>query len=290
MFSYFALDKQGTFIIYCLFVYSTARANAHTSKDYQAKRGDRSIQYGSWEKLDGFQQPSLHAAARSCSGLPSLLRERILNFKVKNISPFGPPYVPATKVQRALVASKRLMILESKNSVSGVPLSDRFFVLERWVVTAERNQDLYYLRVSIHSETFFLQKCPFESQIVAKSESSFKEIANHWYGMAQEALKLTEMTRLSRIHGQLNEEGSSLPTDVDAKDGDDSYPEDQSVEVQHFGRCKSWVVGDAEPPKDPPLKNSNSFGRVSRQVAKFVRRHSSELSFRRSASQSSANI
>ena len=188
------------------------------------------------------------------------------------------------------------MVLESKNSVSGVPLSDRFFVLERWVVTAEKIDRRYHLRVSIYSQTFFTQKCPFETQIVSKSEASFQDLANQWYNMAQDAIKKTERARCRRISRITNEEDDQEDTSVASfssepyeNDNEENHSNDESVEVRHFGRCKSWVVGDVEPADEPPTKQStNSIGRVSRSIVKYVRKRSSDLSFRKYASQNSA--
>jgi hypothetical protein len=266
----------------------------YTLKEFQSKRGDKDIQYGQWEKLDHVQQPSLHAKAKSCPDLPSLVRDRVLTFKVKNISYFGPPYVPATKVQRALVASKRLLVLESKNTVSDVPFCDRFFVLERWVVTAEKMSDgLYHLNASIYSQAFFTKKCTFESQIVSKSESSFKDISKQWHIMAQEGLKLTEKSRSKRIRRKqkaegLDDESVSQHDPEEENDLEHDFPEDESVEVRHLGRCKSWVVGDGdEPDLESTLSRRSSFGIVSRSISKlFVRKQSSETLLPRLMSQS----
>jgi hypothetical protein len=210
-----------------------------------------------------------------------------LNFRAKTNSYFGPPYATTTKVQRALCASKRLLVLESKTTLADIPFCDRFFVMERWVVTSEKTIDgQYHATLSISAQVFITKKCPFESQIFAKSQETILDIAQQWTIMAQEALKLTEEARRKRIEKVdtlvgfdgvsapvLLEEGHTAPS---PSDDDDT----ESIEVQHIGRSQSWVLGEEEEEEEQPKGNRrrvSSIGKMSRSISKYVRRSSSDL-------------
>ena len=278
----------------------------YTYEEFQKKRNDKDIQYGCWEKLDHVQQPSLHPHALSCTDLSLRFQERILKFHAKTNTYFGPPYAPTTKVQRCLIASKRLVVLESKTTVTDIPFSDRFHVMERWVVTAEKRDNRYVSLLSIHSEAFFTKKCPFESKIKSTSKETVLEIAKQWCEMAQEALKLTEAHRVKRIRDEsltdiVGDDDSSLgvqqqncyPSEQDLAAGCDFTAEDyESIEVKHSGSQKSWVIGEEQ---DENLsctdekygafvgnrKRGSSIGRMGRSLSNLVRkRHAKSEDFK----------
>ena len=171
--------------------------------EFQKKRGDIDIEYGAWKDVEWETGPiSMHAAAKG--SLPSDLghlffQERTLYFKAKTNSFFGPLYATTTKRQRILMLSKRCAVLESKTSLADIPYCDRFTVMERWVITATKDDDCYTARVATACEVFFTKSCPFESQIRSKSASTISEVVTAWCAMAQEALKLTEQAKQDRI-------------------------------------------------------------------------------------------
>jgi VAD1 Analog of StAR-related lipid transfer domain len=230
-----------------------------TFQEIHRQRGDKDIQYGLWEDLPHVSQPSLHHDAKACSDFHvSSFRERVLKFNARTNSFFGPPFANTTKVQRVLMASKRLMVIESATTVTQIPFCDRFHVLERWVITAEKKGDRYVSKLSVYSQVFFSKSCPFEAQIVSKSKETFVEIANLWCTMAQTALKLTEESRLKRIRGEQQKSDWEHLND----DASVSYPEaaaepsleemqvtnesdkEECIEVQHRSRFRSFVLGE----------------------------------------------
>ena len=281
-----------------------------TSKEIHKQRGDKDIEYGSWKALDGHQKLSLIENGPSCKDktVASFLRERVLSFKAKTNSYFGPPFADTTKVQRVLMASKRLMVMESKTTVKDIPFCDRFYVMERWVVTAEKQVHAgvrqYVSNLSIHSQVFFSKKCSFESQIESKSTSSILEVSTAWCTMAKAALELTEASRMKRIHGSATNDWEHLDDDashlthpsVDEAELNRTpraIGDEECIEVQHIGPSRSFVLGEAgekenaEPMVDVinmPSSNSKgsdsrsrtssfgSFSKMGRSITNYVRR------------------
>jgi hypothetical protein len=114
-------------------------------------RRDKNVHYGQWEKLERVQKPCLLSDAPAVANghfggsnavlhLPQV-QERIIDYEAKTNSFLGPPFAKTTKVQRALQVSKRLLVLEMKTTLSDIPFSNRFFVMERWLVTSKSHPD-----------------------------------------------------------------------------------------------------------------------------------------------------
>lgn len=236
-------------------------------QELQKKRKDKDIVYGDWRSLGQAKQLSLHPKAQQLDQLNTTpyINERLITFKTKTGSYFGPPYADATKVQRALLASKKLLIIEARTTMKDVPYSDRFYIMERWVVTATKKDDMYHASLSIHSQVFFTKSCPFESQIVSKSQETFKEISSTWINMAHQALKLTEKARQIRL-----QQSSS-------RDPIQEIPKSESVEVQHTGSGSSVIVGENEKeqvrPESPKKKSS-----FRKSFSKMVKKRRNSLS------------
>eukprot|EP00980_Cylindrotheca_fusiformis_P027999 scaffold22575_cov141-Cylindrotheca_fusiformis.AAC.30 len=211
-----------------------------TFAELQRKRQDKNIEYGKWQELENIQQASLHP--KSAESVDIAMQERILTFKTKTNSFFGPPYANATKKQRALVASKKLLVLEATTILKEVPFCDRFYITERWIVTAEKVDQVYHSSLSIYYEVIFKESCPFESQIVSSSKKTFLEIANTWITMARQALKLTEEARTKRL--EQTEAGGT---------GESSQRSPElGIEVQHTGKGRSSIVNDNDAVGDVP--------------------------------------
>lgn len=69
---------------------------------------------------------------------PNSTRQRTLQFNTLTRSYFGPAYAKATKIQRAtLLSDDRLLVIENITHLLDIPYSDRFRVLERWVLEVE---------------------------------------------------------------------------------------------------------------------------------------------------------
>ncbi|KAL3936234.1 MAG: hypothetical protein SGBAC_008405 [Bacillariaceae sp.] len=223
-----------------------------TFEELQRKRHDKDIHYGKWEQLENVKQASLHP--ESCRDLNLSMKERLLRFKTKTNSFFGPPYADATKSHRALVASKKLLVLEATTTLKEVPFCERFFVMERWVVTAEKIDDVYHATLSIYFEVIFVESCPFESQIISSSKKTFLEIADTWLTMAQQALKQTEEARSKRLE---RSRSFRVPSSVTMKKGDD----DSAIEVKHEGKRQSSIVDDDGVAYGPIVKMTSSRNR-----------------------------
>jgi hypothetical protein len=174
-------------------------------EELQKKRLDKDIVYGKWSLSK--DKPSLHPLAPSVQ-VKSSLQERLLTFQTKTNSIFGPPYAKASKIQRVLVANKRLLVLEAITTLAEVPFCDRFRVMERWIVVAEKDfEGIYHSSLKIEFEVLWGKACPFESQIIASSERTFQEISTTWIQMAQQALEEAEQARHKRLlHTDIREE------------------------------------------------------------------------------------
>jgi VAD1 Analog of StAR-related lipid transfer domain len=179
---------------------------------FQEKRGDIDIHYGSWEPLPTVGAVSMFPSVSTDTlDFPSDISYRsfqcrTLTFKAKTNSFFGPPYATTTKTQRFLIVNKRLAILESRTVLSDIPFSERFFVKERWVITAGKVEKRYVTHVTASCEAAFNQSCPFESQIKTKSTSTISDVVTSWCKMATEAIKLTEKAKLDRLQRTLDED------------------------------------------------------------------------------------
>lgn len=182
-------------------------------QEFQKKRGDQDIVYENWRNIPEEDQGplSMHPHSTAKHGSPKKssgkncysYQTRKLRFKAKTNSFFGPPYATTTTTQRCFTLSKRIFVLESKTELADIPFSDHFYVLERWVVRAEkRRQDgSYVASMSASCQVFFVPgqpACPFEYQIRTKSENAVRDSVSGWCTMAQEALKLAEQNKLNR--------------------------------------------------------------------------------------------
>jgi hypothetical protein len=202
----------------------------------QKKRGDIDICYGAWKDVSNATNPSVslypivaqhddHQKSTSDQdNTPTIetMQERIISFKAKTNSLLGPPYASTKKTQRYLVLSKRLAVLDSLTTFADIPFHDRFCVMERWVIRAEKEdletppvndheedvsqphpyhqqQHRYTCSVKASCDVVFLQSCPFEYQIRRQASSTLVEVSQAWCSMAQEALQLAEQAKSDRL-------------------------------------------------------------------------------------------
>lgn len=176
--------------------------------EFQRRRGDEDIKYGSWKEVQHtVQSLSMHPEAQSKMDDNSYkFFTRKLHFKAKTNNSFiGPAFATTTKIQRFLIISKCQAVLESKTTLADIPFAERFFLMERWIINAQKEDDRYVTTCSMSSQVFFTQSCPFESQIRTKSSKAVKEIAKAWCEMATEALKLAEKSKSRRLQEEQNE-------------------------------------------------------------------------------------
>ena len=216
----------------------------YSFKVFQEKRKDIDIVYGNWKELPkNIGAVSMIPERQESSAVtprPLFPQEteyrtfqgRTLSFKAKTNSLFGPPYATTVKTQRILIVDKRLAILESMTNLSDIPFSDRFFVMERWIVTAEKVNGRYVAHVSASCEVIFHQSCPFEYQIKSKSTSTIADIVKSWCSMATEALKLAERAKLNRLQRSgLDDDDDDTAQHYDTDDDHHPLEKSEGLEV-----------------------------------------------------------
>ena len=194
----------------------------YSFKEFQSTKGDIDIEYGKWKRRAGgsssngndsncSQDVNIHsfhpAASQQQTPSPtfptSSRKERVLNFKTLTKSYFGPAYATARKTQRVSKFSTRLVIIESKTELFDIPFSDRFFVVERWVIEADKNSSslkgcIYTAKLSVSVQVFMVKSCNWEKQIQSKTLSTMKELLESWTNMATQALGLAIQKKLER--------------------------------------------------------------------------------------------
>lgn len=178
----------------------------YSFKEFQQTRGDVDVVYGNWDRIRKDSVSFLPEARlkNACSKLPTCSqRERVSTFKTLTNSYFGPAYANAKKTQRVCKFSTRLVIVESKTELSAIPYSDRFFVVERWVVEAVKHDPsspmVYTSTLSVSVEIVVLRDCTWERQIKSKTISTMTSMIVKWVENATKALDLTIQRKLERM-------------------------------------------------------------------------------------------
>lgn len=252
-------------------------------REFQRKRGDHEIVYGEWRDLPRRGPVSIHPSASKDfprEVKPLLFRERVVTFKAKTNSFFGPTFASTTKVQRVLTLSKKLSIIESMTSLADIPFSDRFSVMERWVIKADKVDDCYSSYGSSWCEVFFTKPCPFEVQIRTKSAATVHDVAVGWCAMAQEALKLAEQAKIDRLRHSMSSFENGAQDDDDPENAEDGF---HGIEVEHdFARFDYEQLSMRKSGSEPDLQR--------RQPLKSLRRSISQLSRRRASTDEGAKL
>lgn len=216
------------------------------------------ITYEQWQNLRQSGLMSLHPDAKLAypQDLECILFQgRTLRFKAKTNSLFGPPYATTRKVQRVLIVSKKLAVLESRTFVSDIPYGDRFTVVEKWIVTAEKTGGRYTTKICSSCEAIFDKPCAFEAQIRRNVHSAVKDVCTTWCTMAQDALKLAEKAKQSRLRRKEVTSTATPRGRVECGTVDHS----ESIEVRHSStRRIIYVVGEEEKGSQVVLPRSNS--------------------------------
>ena len=220
----------------------------YSMKDFQQKRGDVDIVYGSWNDVTDIQ--NLFSFQSGLLPLPpNSTRERTLTFNTLTKSYFGPAYAKATKIQRATQLSKHLLVIENQTQLSEVPFSDRFKVLERWVVEAVKNRNdgnggrggagggLYTCKLTVHAEVIMISHCRFEPQIRKKAAETFTDLTTGWCKLATKALEATKEQKRKRLR---NEEQHLFD------DGTDTVVDDTSARRQIRSKKSRGATTESE--------------------------------------------
>lgn len=242
----------------------------YTFYELQKQRGDLDIVYGDWETLDShepvlLQGPKdipLTSPQRLLENWKSSFQGRLLSFKAKTNNFLGPVYATTRKTQRVLLLHKTMVVMESRTDLSDIPFCDRFYVLERWIIRAEKVMDektgkhKYVSSLDATSQVVFTKSCQFASQIKTKSAATIQELISCWCAMANEALKLAEQRKI------LREQGEQSETDCYETDFEDDPVEsnDQSKENTPPAQDEEGIEV-AWPEKDlPPDNEKNGLG------------------------------
>mmetsp|Transcript_4629 Transcript_4629/g.6435 ORF Transcript_4629/g.6435 Transcript_4629/m.6435 type:complete len:833 (+) Transcript_4629:407-2905(+) len=196
----------------------------YSFEEFQATRGDIDISYGKWNRWNGSDASiSLYPNGNGTGGQPKLptcsKKERELRFKTLTKSYFGPAYASAKKTQRVSKFSTRLVIIESKTELFDIPYSDRFFVLERWVVEAIKHESMVYTaKISVSVQVFMLKPCSWEKQIRSKTLPAIKDLVTCWTEKATKALELTLKRKLERMRSLAQNDGDRSIMSYKSKD------------------------------------------------------------------------
>jgi len=180
----------------------------YSFRDFQKKRGDVDIIYGKWEECSN--EDTLDT---TIPPLPpkSSAKQRRQKFSTLTKSYFGPAYAKASKIQRATqLANGKVLVLENVTQLSDIPFSDRFQVMERWVlevVEEEKSQctdnniklHTTTCKLTVHAEVQMLKSCSWEPQIRKKASETFQEVVKEWCKSATKALKATEEQKQKRL-------------------------------------------------------------------------------------------
>ena len=212
-----ALDGLNVVQFFDVFFSDTAPYNF---RDFQIQRGDKNVEYGTWKQVQDTSMLSMHPAAGRA---PADLEyrswiERELHFQAKTNNTFlGPPYATTTKEQRCLIFSKKMGVLEMRTTLADIPFCDRFYVLERWILTAAKDgAGIYHLQISSSASVVLTKSCPFATQIQTKSRSSLTDVGRAWCHMAKQALQLAQQAKIDRL--QHNEQDDDEEEDEDDDD------------------------------------------------------------------------
>mmetsp|Transcript_23033 Transcript_23033/g.64089 ORF Transcript_23033/g.64089 Transcript_23033/m.64089 type:complete len:752 (-) Transcript_23033:106-2361(-) len=183
--------------------------------EFQKHRGDKNINYGSWKpmEVDNTVPISMHPTTDSTAILDFECQDyltRTLTFQAKtNNTFFGPPYASTTKEQRLLILNKKFGVLEVRTTLADIPFCDRFHVMERWIISAEKNDEgIYQCHYNTSMQVFFSKSCPFESQIRTKTYTSLCDVCKAWSHMAKQALLRSEQHKQERIRQEQLCDGS----------------------------------------------------------------------------------
>jgi len=195
----------------------------YSFRDFQKKRGDIDIIYGKWEECNNTIDSTFPPLPPKSSA-----KQRRQKFSTLTKSYFGPAYAKASKTQRATqLVNGKILVLENVTQLSDIPFSDRFQVMERWILevvpeeevskksqSTDNNITLHTAtcKLTVHAEVQMLKSCSWEPQIRKKASETFTEVVKEWCKSATKALKATEEQKQKRL--QLSKEATSDTTNT----------------------------------------------------------------------------
>ena len=163
----------------------------------------------------------------------STTKQRRLKFNTLTKSYFGPAYAKATKIQRVTqLHNDRYLIIENVTQLDDIPFSDRFRVIERWVLevvdeggesalspatpTASESGTDHpkaastsgkLCKLAVYAEVQMLKSCSWEPQIRKKASETFTDVATDWCKSAVVALAATEEQKRKRQRLEIESSG-----------------------------------------------------------------------------------
>ncbi len=170
----------------------------------------------------------------------SATRQRTLKFNTLTKSYFGPAYAKATKVQRVTqLQNDRILVIENVTQLAEIPFSDRFRVLERWILEVVEEGDLCETpstskdsatpsaastefetvrtktacKLAVYAEMQMLKPCSWEPQIRKKASETFTDVATDWCKSAVVALAATEEQKRKRQRLEIVNRGGKVDVD-----------------------------------------------------------------------------
>ena len=213
-----------------LYVQKLTPLQPYSFRDFQKRLGDVDIVYERWEdchlsgdSVDGKDLYSFKKGKEEelkSSPLPiDSSRQRRMTFLTLTKSYFGPAYAKATKIQRATQLSNgSILVIENVTQLADIPFSDRFRVIERWIleVTGEQSTGgeamlsataVTTCKLTVHAEVQMLKPCSWEAQIRKRAAETFSEVVTEWYKSARVALIATEEQKRKRLRLSKLDEG-----------------------------------------------------------------------------------
>ena len=165
-----------------------------------------------------------------------------------------------------------MLVIDIMMTLHDIPFSKQFYLIERWVIdgtrggsdtprtatprstrkkhkhghsgsTSTRHYSSHCVYLTVSSQVYFTQECPFESAVVKESAKQVCEISKCWNAMAQDGLKRTEETRTRRLRqkqeeerrNQLGQEGSTTaPSQSTTACSESNFDNDESIEIEHI--------------------------------------------------------
>ena len=253
----------------------------YSFRDFQKRRGDVDIVYERWQDChlsgDSIAFEDLYSFKKEAELKPSPLpinssRQRMMKFNTLTKSYFGPAYAKATKIQRATQLSNgSVLVIENVTQLVDIPFSDRFRVIERWILEVTREQSTGEVMLSatavtttckltVHAEVQMLKPCSWEAQIRKRAAETFTEVVTEWYKSARVALIATEEQKRKRLRISKLDEGG--------KDGKDTIDMIGSTEP---GRSLSPLIQPPATSSSPPREATPLSAKQSELFAKHKR-------------------
>ena len=123
----------------------------------------------------------------------------------------------------------KLLVLEGRTKMAGIPFCDRFYVVDRWIIESRKMSDEkgenseYKSELSVFLEIKFTESCQFEAQVRKKTLSTMTDMVDAWCKQATAALALAEKQRIKRENfSKFNESNGNVTSNKQYVPGADA--------------------------------------------------------------------